>query len=382
LRKKEPCNPLECNYEGASGRCSKADISGWTNVGEQNCKDGCECYIYTDQSDCDDERKCERPDAEAGGFNPTGHCRRNCDDGETEYDTCDINNQDDCSCCLRKKEPCNPLECNYEGASGRCSKADISGWTNVGEQNCKDGCECYIYTDPCNPLECNYKQVPGRCSRVDIPGSTNVGEQDCKDGCECYLPKVSDCGPACESVKPTLCMCMINGNQCPDGFCHYDSNLCDPDHCTCCKETSNTKCVSKNNMCSGPDDYCVEKLSSKCPKGFAKVLNACIKSSILSELEIEKIVAPEVNETSKDCDCCKSLECVSNGDACSGKGQYCIDSKQSCPSLTHTTTFDCHKPVVENGVWIQSKLCKCCKLNKIVVAEELLELEKPVITYG
>ncbi|CAL4141354.1 unnamed protein product, partial [Meganyctiphanes norvegica] len=370
-----PCDPPSCDFNGKDGRCHWKEVSGWVNVGPQQCKHGCECYVQ--DQECDNQRKCDRSDAAAEGYYTTGHCRTTCHSDETAYDKCEIDNQDSCSCCLRKKD-CEIETCLYKNEfTGKCSKGPVSGYLNVGQVDCGEGCDCYIQQD-CKAEECIYKNVPGVCSVGTVSGHINVGQVDCGEGCNCWIEEHLDldCGPTC-TTKVTECMCMLPPNTCPDGYCSLDSEICDDDHCTCCKESSNTKCQPKNNLCNAPD-YCVDKFGSKCPKGFAKVLNMCFKSSSFPvELEAEKlslISKPDIS-TSTDCDCCKSLACTPNGDQCSGKGDYCIDPEKSCPQH-YTTSNDCSKPVVENGVHTQSQLCKCCKPNKIIAVEDQLELSE------
>ncbi|CAL4066968.1 unnamed protein product, partial [Meganyctiphanes norvegica] len=376
------CDPLTCTYNGVDGRCKREEVPGTVNVGPQQCKHGCDCYIPEDQ-DCDNQRKCDRPDAAAEGYYTTGHCRTTCHSDETPYDRCDIDNQDSCSCCLRKKD-CEIETCLYKNEfPGKCSKGPMSGHTNVGQVNCGEGCNCWIEEhQDCEIESCLYKnEFPGKCSKGPISGHTNVGQVNCGEGCNCWIEEHQDCGPTC-TTKPTGCMCMLPPNTCPDGYCSLESDICDDDHCTCCKESSDTKCQPKNNLCHAPD-YCVDKYSSKCPKGFAKVLNTCFKSSSFP-IELEQAEkssshiskGPDISSSSStDCDCCKSLACTPNGDQCSGKGDYCVDPEKSCP-LHYKTSFDCSKPVVENGTHTQSKLCKCCKPRKIIAVEDQLELRE------
>ncbi|CAL4124472.1 unnamed protein product, partial [Meganyctiphanes norvegica] len=190
-----PCYPLECEFQGLLGRCSRDDIQGSQNVGQQQCRDDCDCYVTTD---CENERTCDRPEVAADGYYTTGQCRKNCHSNEYPYGQCDTYNQE-CNCCLIKNVelPCNPLECEFQRLLGRCSRDDIQGSQNVGQQQCRDGCDCYVTTDCENERTCDRPEAAsegyyttGQCRKNCHSNEYPYGQCDIyNQECNCCLIK-------------------------------------------------------------------------------------------------------------------------------------------------------------------------------------------------
>ncbi|CAL4146046.1 unnamed protein product [Meganyctiphanes norvegica] len=82
-----------------------------------------------------------------------------------------------CDCCINVTESCEPPTCNYNGVLGTCSRDEISGMVDKGEQDCK-GCRCWVLDDEVTPFSCNETNPEEHdCSHTEtefIGGTPNV----------------------------------------------------------------------------------------------------------------------------------------------------------------------------------------------------------------
>ncbi|CAL4108125.1 unnamed protein product, partial [Meganyctiphanes norvegica] len=343
----EACCPHNCTYNDQIGSCHREQPDNTMDVGTQECQDGCQCYVTA---------PCPDPFIQVGSewfyFHDTSkvdwkHAQKHCESFGGSL-----------------AEPANMADF-VELITSSYSHMTNDIWLGAtnqiveGQWNWLSGGPVHgsVWAGAADPQP----DGDGNCMQIHyhpVPGFY-VNDYYCSVKgffvCECAASETQDCGSKCVSSNPSACRCMVPGKSCPEGSCYYGKNLCDhDDSCTCCSDTPLDICKPNEKICNAPD-YCVGKTEADCVKGFTKVISGCYFGSSSSDFGRKASVLQK-----RACDCCKKTGCRSNGDLCTGKGDYCIDPRGTCKDGYYEAD-GCYSPVIENGVWVSKSECNCCK---------------------